>query len=109
MWSRWVRLAGVAPLVVCGLLLVLLAVCYIVQPDACVAASVWPAWVWVIPGVLLACAAGVRRRRRVVGLAIVCWLAFGLVFSEESVSLLRALSRPHHTSTDRGLRVITLK
>jgi len=36
------------------LLLLLVAVCYLLRPIACAATTVFPVWVWLLPGLFLA-------------------------------------------------------
>lgn len=98
----WLR-AGL--LATSALLCAGLAICYALQPDACVALTIWPPWLWLLPGISLTWLSWSRTTRRSV-LGITCfWLLFLLVCAEEPRSLARmALPR----SSERGLRVVSL-
>jgi hypothetical protein len=83
---NWIK-AGFAA--IAALLCVTLAVCYALQPDACVVLTIWPPWLWLLPGLLLAGLAWDRERKRVSGAVALVWLAFLLTFAEEPRSLVR--------------------
>jgi hypothetical protein len=74
-----------------GLLCLTLAVCYALQPDACVAVTIWPPWLWLLPGILLAGLVWDGERKRVSGAVALAWLAFLLMFAEEPRSLARGV------------------
>jgi endonuclease/exonuclease/phosphatase (EEP) superfamily protein YafD len=89
-----------------------LFLCYGLRPDAGAAVTLWPAWVWPAPGLLLA-ALGWRRSRRVVAAVALLWVAFVAVFAEEPRSLLRVRPWPApgwEEARRRGeaLRVVSL-
>jgi hypothetical protein len=66
------------------------AICYATRSDLCAAVTVFPPWLWPVPGLLLALFAFRRRERNraVWGVAAV-WLVYVLAFAEEPASLLR--------------------
>jgi len=69
------------------LLCILVATCYVVRPIPCAAVTVFPTWLWLVPGLFLA---GLGwRRRRLAGSVGVLWMLFLLGFAEEPWSLLR--------------------
>jgi vancomycin resistance protein VanJ len=72
-----------------------LAIAYASRADACAAITVFPVWVWLVPGLGLA-ALGIRRRpgRRWAGLAALVWLLFLIAFAEEPWSLARLAKSP---------------
>ncbi|MHB0914041.1 MAG: endonuclease/exonuclease/phosphatase family protein [Armatimonadota bacterium] len=88
-------------LVLSVLLWAFISYCYWRRPDACVAVTLWPAWVWFLPGVLL----GMFGGRRVGLVLLAAWVLLVGAFSEEPWSLLRAL---HGPTQGCGLRVVTL-
>ena len=98
-WVRSVLLAVSA-----GLCLGL-AVCYALQPDACVALTIWPPWLWMLPGLLLTWTAWSREGKRRLAAVTILWLAFLLAFAEEPRSLVRV---PASERGRRGLRVVSL-
>src|SRR5262245_56640166 len=73
------------------------AFCYGVRPDACAAVTIFPAWVWAFPGVVLA-TLGIRpKRMRAAALVGLCWLLYLVFLTEEPASLARgALRSPLH-------------
>lgn len=92
------------------LLCIIMAAFYAQRPDIATAATVFPAWVWVLLGVSLAGAAALCGAKRsalgVTGL----WLFFLLLFAEEPRSLLRdwfSLTRQDRWAADQMVRVIT--
>lgn len=85
--------------------------CYGLRPDGCAAITLWPVWVWLLPGAVLAL--GGLPRRCLVLVVLLMWLATVMAFSEEPWSMLRSLQRPDSQleSARRGgmgLRVVTL-
>jgi len=55
---------------------------YLVRPDATEALTVWPAWLWVVPGVLIAWKKRVAWIWTAVRWPMVAWLVVGLGLSE---------------------------
>ena len=98
-WARSVLLAVSASLCL-GL-----AVCYVLQPDGCVALTIWPPWLWLLPGLLLTWTAWSRDGKRRVAAVSILWLAFLLAFAEEPRSLTRF---PAAERGGGGLRVVSL-
>lgn len=94
------------------LLWTFISYCYLRRPDECAAITLWPAWIWILPGALLT-ALGYSTNKRL-GLALLLtWLLTMGTFSEEPKSLLRSIQRldPQFQTARRegnGLRVITL-
>ena len=65
-----------------------LSLCYLLRPDAFAAVTVWPAWLWTAPGlVLLAFGCACGKWRQVLAVTLL-WVAYTLVFSDEPVALL---------------------
>jgi endonuclease/exonuclease/phosphatase (EEP) superfamily protein YafD len=89
-----------------------LTVCYALRPDAAAAVTLWPAWVWLAPGLLLTGLGWRRSAPRPAAVAL-CWLLFLLAFAEEPRSLLRFRAGPSadwEAARARGdaLRVVSL-
>lgn len=88
-WGHWVSLA----------LLVFAVALTVAQPHALTALLVWPAWVWLWPGLIIALCSKTWR----IPLAV-AWVTFGFVFVEEFVSVpLAALP-----SKPKTIRIISL-
>jgi vancomycin resistance protein VanJ len=69
------------------------SLCCGLRPDACAAVTIFPVWVWIVPGLLLA-ALGVSRKRKRPALAVsLLWLLFLVLFAEEPASLARGALR----------------
>ncbi|NQT13978.1 MAG: endonuclease/exonuclease/phosphatase family protein [Planctomycetes bacterium] len=107
-WTSLHRVLSVASIV----LWTFVGLCYFVRFDCCALVTVFPAWVWLIPGLSLAVSESRRGNRRL-GVAILgLWLAFLLWFADTPASLLRAVvnsaSSRDLAEPDRALRVITL-
>jgi vancomycin resistance protein VanJ len=87
------------------------AACRAAQPDACVAVTIWPPWLWLLPGLMLA-APLVALHRRLAGIAALIWLLFLLLSAEEARSLARAGLRPSAFDRVRrqgeSIRVVSL-
>lgn len=71
------------------LLWLFFAFCYVVRPDVCTAVTVWPVWIWPLPGLLFATLACSRKDRRPLKRGVLLWLVFVLIFAEEPRSLVR--------------------
>lgn len=107
-WTSLHRVLSVASII----LWTFVGLCYFVRFDSCALVTVFPAWVWLIPGLSLA-AFESRRGNRRVGVAILgLWLVFLLWFADTPASLLRGMvasaSSCDLAETDGTLRVITL-
>jgi vancomycin resistance protein VanJ len=112
---RLPRLVGLrrGMLAVSFLLCVGAAWCYQTRPDSCAAITVFPAWVWLILGVLLGWLARDTVHGSLLAACAGLWLAFGLYFADQPLSLIRRgpyVSADWDDAHDRGLalRVITL-
>ncbi len=93
------------PLGLSGVLGAALAHGYFWRADWCVALTVWPAWVWVIPGLVLAGLGCSRATRIISALLGGAWLVFLGMFAEDPKSLLRGwFSAP----TRGELRIVSL-
>ena len=99
---------GRALLTVNILLFIGLKICYGTRPDACAAITVFPAWIWLVPGLTLTALGYRRNGKRTFLIVVAVWLFFLLSETEEPWSLLRAM--PLRTTKSRGetLRVVTL-
>jgi len=69
------------------------SLCCGLRPDACSAVTIFPVWVWIAPGLLLAALGLSRKRTRPVLAVGVLWLLFLVSFAEEPASLARAALR----------------
>jgi len=88
------------------LLCILVATCYVVRPILCAAVTVFPTWLWLVPGLFLA---GLGwRRRRLAGSVGVLWMLFLLGFAEEPWSLLRGTLPASHEGSSRVIRIVSL-
>jgi hypothetical protein len=66
-----------------------LSVCYALRPDTCAAVTLWPPWLWLVPGLVILLLAYRRPRRRALLCVAALWLAYLLIFSEEPRTMLR--------------------
>lgn len=84
--------------------------CYGARPDACAAVTVFPAWVWPIPGLILAAIGWGKPTRLAASVVVLAWVAFLMAVADEPRSLLRAIPRPWAPSMPEGLslRVVSL-
>ena len=73
-------------------LVLLLSYCYFIRPDFFAAITVFPTWMWFIPGLALTAFLWSKNKKRIFVLNISLWLLFLLVCAEEPTSLLRSLS-----------------
>ncbi|MDB5350643.1 MAG: Metal-dependent hydrolase, endonuclease/exonuclease/phosphatase family [Planctomycetota bacterium] len=108
--SRWTRGVPVAASLLLGLGL---AIGYGTRPDACAAITVFPVWVWLVPGLLLAVLGMRRRSGRKNWLLPGLWLLFLLAMADEPRSLCRAIPWPAALSWEsrpdgEAVRVISL-
>jgi vancomycin resistance protein VanJ len=111
--SRWKSWARVTLLGSSALLCLTLSVCYTARFDAVTALTVFPVWVWLVPGTFLTLMGWHRKTRRHVCLIATAWLVFLLGFAEEPWSLWRSLARTVGTEPDRingreRVRVVSL-
>ena len=107
---RWVQLAAG---VLSFALLVLTAFCYHFRPDAWAAVTVFPPWVWPLPGLLMLWLARNPKRKRILAAVAVLWLLFIVIFAEEPKSLLRLQDWPSPEwvaakQSGKALRVLSL-
>jgi endonuclease/exonuclease/phosphatase (EEP) superfamily protein YafD len=70
----------------------LLAFCYGLRPDRAAAVTLFPAWAWSLPVIVLAALTWRRVRGRPAAAALCVWVAFSLAFAEEPSSLFRGVS-----------------
>lgn len=75
------------PLYLSGLLWLVATFSYVLRPDALALLTMAPAWLWLLPGLLLA---GIRLRRKPVALLWLLWASFVLGYVDE----LRPLFHP---------------
>ena len=85
--SEW---TGKGALILSGLLLISLSCCYLFKPDFFAVITFYPAWTWTISGLFLA-ALGLLANKRVSLIAMLVWLVFVAMFSEEPRSLCRSV------------------
>ena len=86
------RILRHAPAAMIGLsasLCLALSICYALRPDACAAVTLWPPWLWLVPGLIILLLGHQRRYRRAALCAATLWLAYLLIFSEEPRTMLR--------------------
>jgi len=92
-------------------LLLFTAVCYVAEPDACAAATVWPPWAWAVPGLAFTLVGCRRRGRRCILGACCVWLAYVLALCEEPKSVLLGPVRTRVATSavsSRIVRVVSL-
>lgn len=100
-------------LTVSAVLCLAVAACYWLQPDWLVAATLVPAWCWLLPAFVLVRLGFNRKQWRLSAATLVLWLAFTTVFVPEARSLLRfggSATAEWNAAHDRGrvLRVVSL-
>lgn len=109
---RWNCLARRTLLVLSAVLCGLIAAAYFARPDALAAATVFPIWAWLIPGVLLAGLGYSRETRRFTFAALAGWLLTLAASADAPPALLRLAAappaRPAANKSGRVLRVISL-
>jgi vancomycin resistance protein VanJ len=85
-------------------------VSYLTRPDCCAAITVWPAWAWVLLGILLSVMAcgGLGWKRTLA--VVVLWLVCLVCLCEEPKSLVRGLMPGSRSGSPQGrvLRVVSL-
>ena len=107
------RRARVVAVGLSGLMVAGLAIVYGARPDACAAITVFPAWAWLAPGLILTIPGWRRPGRRGAAIVAAAWLAFLLAFAEEPWSLLRLATAadptwPEKRGRGEAFRVVTL-
>ncbi|MGZ0167972.1 MAG: endonuclease/exonuclease/phosphatase family protein [Planctomycetales bacterium] len=104
---RWLAVSGSV------LLLVVVSLCFVIQPDWLASVILVPAWCWLIPGLMLACFGFCRGNKRWSISVLALWAVFTWQFVEEarSLSRFRTLS-PVEWQTVRecghGIRIVSL-
>ncbi len=112
--QRLRRAAAVAAATLTAAALIFLTLCYACRFDRCAAVTVFPVWVWPVPGVLLALPAAAVAGRRAVGVAVLAWGLFLVAFADEPLGLVRTLWREWPSRAwvdapeDRSLRVVSI-
>lgn len=87
------------------------AACFCTRPDACAALTVWPPWLYLLPGAILLYVASRKKcPRNVLIVGILFFVAYCLIFCEEPRSLLFGPIRNYFASSpgDQRLRVVSL-
>ncbi|HUJ08631.1 MAG TPA: endonuclease/exonuclease/phosphatase family protein [Verrucomicrobiae bacterium] len=102
-----------ASLIVSALLCVCVAHCYFWRGDAYAAITIWPVWIWALPGLFLAGIGWRRSHRWSVLIVVAIWLLYLTCFSEEIWSLTRWRRWPSdewQTARRRGeaLRIVSI-
>jgi vancomycin resistance protein VanJ len=109
---NWPRLRSSIPAlgpILSALLLVGASVFYGGRFDAVAAITVFPIWVWLVPGLILASTGFKQKRRRWMVVVGSCWVVFLLGFAEEPWSLLRLATTPDSSGPgETPLRVVSL-
>ncbi|MBI3921183.1 MAG: hypothetical protein HY318_07175, partial [Armatimonadetes bacterium] len=90
-----------------------LLVCYLFRLDSCASITLWPAWIWTLPGLLLTALGWRRDTKSAVAAMALMWLVYTVAFSEEHKSLIhhRHLKSPEWEAAKRqrkALRVVSL-
>ncbi len=90
-----------------ALLCLFLSACYHWRPLSLAAVTVYPVWLWLLPGLAL-CGLGWRKPRPALGVSAL-WFLFLLLFAEEPWSLLHSLM-PEYGSvpSEKRLRIVSL-
>ena len=106
---RWAGLVG--SLALCAFM----AHCYAKRPNELAAITVFPAWVWAVPGLLLLTPAWIKHGRWLALAMTVVWVGYGLAFMDGLGSAIRGTYTSWPTkewlaARDRGLgiRVVSL-
>jgi vancomycin resistance protein VanJ len=90
-----------------------LSFCYGTRSDGCAAVTVFPVWLWLVPGLFLLGLGWSRSTRRASTAVGILWLLYALIFSDEPAGLFRTRAWPAagwEAARTRGkaLRVVTL-
>ncbi|MCE5324567.1 endonuclease/exonuclease/phosphatase family protein [bacterium] len=96
-----------------ALLCIAVSLCYGLKPDMFAAVTFFPAWVWLVPGIIITVPAFKAKHRRWLFTVFGMWAVFALVFNEEPRSIIRrpGISKAQLQSDvnrGRAVRVITL-
>ncbi len=86
--SRWRRALLLLSLALLGILWL----CYLGRFDFCAAMTVFPAWAWLIPGLLLAGPESWRGSRRWGAAGAGLWLAFAVVWADTPMAPVRSFT-----------------
>jgi vancomycin resistance protein VanJ len=84
------------------------------HPDALAAITIIPIFAWIIVGIVIALLAHKWKYRRITLITIIVWLALWCIFSDEPISLLRAVIREDTAVFEfarkegKSLRVVSL-
>lgn len=89
--------------VVSVLLAVTWAFLYFFRPYITEAITIWPSWVWIVPGVCIAFTFDKNQLWKVIKPALVAWMTVGLLFSEVWRVVI-----PAATPQEDSVRVVTL-
>jgi vancomycin resistance protein VanJ len=96
-----------------ALLCLALSLCYASRHDGCAAVTVFPVWLWLVPGLFLAALGWSRASRRLVAGVVALWLLYLLAFADEPAGLLRRRAWPApgweaYRKRGEALRVVSL-
>jgi vancomycin resistance protein VanJ len=109
---NWPRLrASISALgpILSALVLVGVSIGYGGRFDSLAAITVFPVWVWPVPGLILAASGFRLKRRRWMVIVGSCWVVFLLGFAEEPWSLLRLATWPGSPASGSiSVRVVSL-
>jgi endonuclease/exonuclease/phosphatase (EEP) superfamily protein YafD len=97
--NRWVQIRVIVSVVGC----LLLAAAYLFRSDSFYAATIWPPFIYAIPGIALLIYRNKKRR----WIPLTLWLVFACVFSEEPRMVVRGWV-PYPARPANGIRVVTL-
>lgn len=97
-----------AALAASALLLVFVSFSYALRPDGLAAVTLWPPWIWLLPGLLPVLIGAVKPRLRFTGVVGAAWGLFLLGFGEEPRSLVRPVTDLGRPRPEGVLRVVSL-
>lgn len=108
--SFWFQVLVLGP---SALLWLIVTLAYWFQPDSWAALLVFPRWLWLIPGLLLALIGWTRRRKLPACVVTVLWILYAVVFVQELSSLVRSQQWPSPEwqaarENGKAIRVISL-
>ncbi|MCA9019744.1 MAG: hypothetical protein KDA74_06360, partial [Planctomycetaceae bacterium] len=89
--SRLDRFVACITTTITLLLWIGVSACYLWQPDACAAVTVYPSWCWFVGGLCLALILLRTKRQRIALTSIGLWFLFLVVFADTPLSLWRGL------------------
>ena len=114
-WLRATSYVGRLLLLASTVLLVFIVICYAARFDRCAFVTVFPPWVWLIPGLSSAFLAYCGGHRRTSGACALLWIGVVIYFTDTPLSLVRAVAGDAAAlvaTTDESnrqvLRVVTL-